>query len=145
MPLPQAVPGTPRLAAGQGATTAFGDVEYSTAGTATDQQLVRLHELVHSFLSPQLSVFRTFRARLAISAYSHSAIMRYLKKMLAETFAQLRVNGVQSLLTGIRFPVVNGYMTLQQLACEGAEIGRITLGTQQFSVQFVAGPPAGNP
>jgi len=71
--------------------------------------------------------------------------MRYLEDMLAETFAQLRVNGVQGLLTGIRFPVANGYMTLQQLLCEGAEIGKITVGTQLFSVQFVIGSPSGGP
>lgn len=139
------VTGNPGMAAGQGATTAFGDVEYSTAGSATDQELVRLHELVHSFLSPRLAVFRTFRARLAMSAYSRSAIMRYLEEMLAETFAQLRVNGVQGLMTGIRFPVRNGYMTLQQLACEGAEVGKITVGTEQFSVQVVPGSPSGRP
>jgi len=80
-----------------------------------------------------------------MSAYSRSAIMRYLEDMLAETFAQLRVNGVQGLLTGIRFPVANGYMTLQQLLCEGAEIGKITVGTQLFSVQFVIGSPSGGP
>jgi len=38
------VTGNPGMAAGEGATTAFADVEYSTAGTATDQELVRLHD-----------------------------------------------------------------------------------------------------
>jgi hypothetical protein len=75
------VTGKPTMPAGRGATTAFGDVEYSTAGSATDQQLVRLHELVHSFLSPRLSFLRTFRARPAMSAYSRSAIMQYLEEI----------------------------------------------------------------
>ncbi len=38
-------------------------------------------------------------------------------------------------------PVSNGYLTLQQLACEGAELGKIVFGTERFSVQFVAGAP----
>jgi hypothetical protein len=46
------------------------------------------------------------------------------------------------LLTGIKFPVANGYMPLQTLACEGAEIGTIMLGAQRFSVQVVVGPPS---
>jgi hypothetical protein len=135
------ITGDPALGPGAGKTNAFGDIRYSTAGSATDQQLVRLHELVHSFLSPRLRPFRTFRARLAMSAYSRSAVMRYLEEALAESFAQLRVNGLSAVMTGIRFPVATGYMTLQALACEGAEIGTIVLGTQRFSVQFVPGPP----
>jgi len=133
------VTGDPLLPAGQGATSAYGDVRYSTAGTATEQQLARLHELVHSFLSPRLALFRTFRARLAVSAYARSAILRYLEESLAESFAQIRVNGLAHLITGIRFPISNGYLTLQQLACEGAELGKIVFGTERFSVQFVAG------
>jgi hypothetical protein len=39
-------------------------------------------------------------------------------------------------------PVANGYMALQALACEGAEIGTIVLGSQRLSVQFVPGPPS---
>jgi hypothetical protein len=84
---------------------------------------------------------RTFRARLAASAYWRSALMQYLEEALVETFAQLRVHGLTGLMTGIRFPVANGYMTLQLLACEGAEIGTLVLGSQRFSVQFVPGPP----
>jgi hypothetical protein len=61
---------------------------------------------------------------------------------LAESFAQIRVNGLGHLLTGIRFPISNGYLTLQQLACEGAELGKIVFGTQRFSVQFIVGAPS---
>lgn len=46
------------------------------------------------------------------------------------------------LLTGIKFPVANGYMALQRLVCEGAEIGTIMLGAQRFSVNVVVGPPS---
>ena len=136
------VTGDPTMPAGQGATNAFGDVKYSTRGSATDQQLVRLHELVHSFFSPRFRIFRTFRARLAMSGYTRSVLLRYLEEALAESFAQLRTNGLSGVVTGIRFPVANGYMSLQQLVCEGAEIGKIMLGTEQFSVQFIPGPPS---
>jgi hypothetical protein len=134
------VTGTRSLPAGEGNTTAFGDVTYSTAGSASERQLTRLHELVHSFLSPRFRLMRGFRARLAMSAYARSAIVRYLEEALAESFAQLRVNGVAGLLTGVRFPITNGYLSLQQLLCEGAEIGKILLGTQRFSIQYLAGP-----
>ena len=77
-----------------------------------------------------------------MSAYSRSALMTYLEEALAETVAQLRVNGLQGLMTGIKFPIANGYISLQQLACEGAEIGTVVVGTQRFSAQFIpAGPP----
>jgi len=136
------VTGDASMPAGEGATTAFGDVSYSTAGTATQQQLARVHELVHSFLSPRLGVLRTFRARLAMSAYMRSAILRYLEEALAESVSQLAAFGVVGLLRGLRFPVANGYMTIQQLVSEGAAIGAILVGTQVFSVQFIPSAPA---
>ena len=108
----------PARAAGTGETSWFGDMTLSTAGTATEQQLVRAHEIVHSFLRPRLSLLRTFRARVAASAYWRSAFMRYLEEGLAETIAQLRVNGLINIFTGIKFPVANGYVTIQSLVCE---------------------------
>jgi hypothetical protein len=135
------VTGDASLPAGEGATTAFGDVTYSTAGTATEQQLARVHELVHSFLSPRLGILRTFRARLAMSSYMRSAILQYLEEALAESVAQLAAHGIIGLLQGIRFPIANGYITLQQLLSEGTEIGTILVGTQRFSVQIIVAPP----
>jgi hypothetical protein len=136
------VTGDPTMAPGAGQTWWFGDVEYSTAGSATAQQLARVHEMVHSFLRPRLRFLRRFRARLNASAYTRSAILKYLEEGLAETVAQLSVHGIAALMTGIRFPIANGYLTLQQLICEGAEIGTIVVGTQRFSVQVVVGSPA---
>ncbi len=136
------VTGDANMSAGGGQTWWFGDVEYSTKGSATEQQLARVHELVHSFLRPRLKYLRRFRARLNASAYTRSVLIKYLEESLAETVAQVSARGVVGLLTGLRFPVANGYMTLQQLMCEGAEIGKIMMGTQRFSVQFVPGPPA---
>lgn len=135
------VTGDPTMPPGRGGTSAWGDVRFSTAGSVAEQQLARLHELVHQLLTPRLRPLRTFRVQLRMSAYTRSALMRYLEEAMAETFAQLRVNGLSSLMTGLTFPVANGYMTLQQLACEGAEIGTILLGTERSSIQFVPGSP----
>jgi len=60
---------------------------------------------------------------------------------LAESFAQIRVNGLAHLLAGIRIPISNGYLTLQQLVCEGAELGKIACGTERFPVEFLVGGP----
>jgi hypothetical protein len=140
------VTGDPKLGAGRGFTTPYGDVTYSTAGSATEQQLVRVHELVHQFLSPRLNILRTFRAGLRMSAYKRTAMLQYLEEALAETVAQLSAYGIVGLLDGLSFPVANGYVTLQTLACEGAEIGTILVGTQRFSVQFIAtNPTSGGP
>jgi hypothetical protein len=135
------VTGDPTMPSGTGRTNWFGDVRYSTAGSVTEQQLARLHELAHGFLRPRFRPLRTFRARLAASAYWRSALMQYLEEALVETFAQLRVNGLAGLIAGIRFPIANGYMALETLACEGAELGTIVVGGQRFSVQFLPGSP----
>jgi hypothetical protein len=135
------VKGDASLPAGEGETTAFGDVTYSTVGSTTAQQLAKVHELVHSFLSPRLGLLRTFRARLAMSGYMRSAILQYLEEALAETVAQVAAYGAIGLLRGLRFPIANGYITLQQLLSEGAEIGTIIVGTQRFSVQVILTSP----
>lgn len=76
-----------------------------------------------------------------MSGYMRSAILQYLEEALAESVAQLAAHGVVGLLRGIRFPIANGYITLQQLVSEGAEIGTILVGTQRFSVQIVVASP----
>jgi hypothetical protein len=131
----------PALPAGEGATSAYGDITVSAKGSATDQALVRFHEMVHSFLSPKLTPLRQFRARLSMSAYLRSALLQFLEEAMAETYAQLRVNGITALPTGIKFPVVNGYVTITALANEGAAIGTIVVGTQQFVVTFIPAQP----
>ena len=44
-------------------------------------------------------------------------------------------------LTGIRFPVSAGYVSINQLAAEGQAIGTIVVGVQRFTVSLVSGPP----
>ena len=131
----------PSLAAGEGSTSAFGEVRLSPSGTATEQALVRAHELVHQFLTPRLGVLRSFRVRLSMASYTRSMLLQYLEEAIAETVAQLRVNGASALLEGLKFPVVNGYMTISSIMSEGAAIGTILAGTQYFTVQFIPDGP----
>ena len=139
--------GDPAMAAETGSTTAFGDVTYSTAGTAAQQEVARIHELGHSLLAPRFRPLRTFRARVAMSGYVRSALLKYLEEALVETVAQLRVNGVSAFVDGITFPVRHGYMKFKTIpigtaaASEGANIGTIAVGGQRFSVLFISEPP----
>jgi hypothetical protein len=131
----------PALSAGEGSTSPFGEVRLSPHGTPNEQALVRAHEMVHRFLTPRFGVLRTFRVRLAMSGYLRSVLLKYLEEAMAETVAQLRVNGFAGLLTGVRFPVANGYLTISELATEGVAIGTITAGSQLFTVRFIPSGP----
>lgn len=132
----------PGLPAGQGSTSPFGEVRLSAAGSTTEQALVRAHELVHRFLTPRFGILRTFRVRLRMSGYLRSMLLKYLEEAIAETVAQLRVNGFRGFLEGITFPVANGYMKINTLMSEGAAIGTISAGTQFFTVQFIPSGPS---
>jgi hypothetical protein len=100
------------LPAGEGVTSFWGDIKISTAGSATDRALVLLHEKVHQFLTPKLYVLREYRANARGMSYVRSSLWRYIEEALAETIAQVGVNGFRQFFTGIRFPVGNGYMYL---------------------------------
>src|SRR5262249_12231667 len=93
------------------------------------------------FLTPRLGILRTFRVRLGMSGYLRSSLLQYLEEAIAETVAQLRVNGLSGALEGLKFPVENGYVTISDLACEGVAIGTIAAETQLFSVQFIPANP----
>jgi hypothetical protein len=124
------------LPAGEGATDAYGNIRVSPYGTATEKALVLAHEKVHSWLSPRmLNRFRRFRAVLRMKAYKKLAICQYLEEMLAETVAQVKVNGlsVGSVLEGIKFPITNGYVTLGRTVTE-AVIGTIVYGGIVYGV-----------
>ncbi|HLK40618.1 MAG TPA: hypothetical protein VKU41_27890 [Polyangiaceae bacterium] len=139
----------PSLPAGEGVTDWWGNVRFSTQGSATEQQLVRIHELVHRFLTPKMGPLRGFRVRLRASRYYRSALFKYLEEALAETIAQLRVNGLSGLIEGLRYPVKNGtiYMKFgtvpmgRALMIEGAHLTTIIVGTQQIVIFFQPGPP----
>jgi hypothetical protein len=130
--------GDPAMPAGEAFTTKFGDIRYSTAGTANDRALALHHEKVHSFLSPKLMRFRDFRADLGMAGYNKSSLLRYLEEALAESYAQLRVNGIKGLPTGIRFPIANGYVTLQATLSEAtiAAMATITVAGVVYAVSL---------
>lgn len=71
--------------------------------------------------------------------YNRSYLLRYLEEAIAETVAQLRVNGFSktNLIRGIRFPVDNGYMvTVGAIKGEVRQIflGPITAGGMTYQV-----------
>jgi hypothetical protein len=103
---------TPALAAGEGSTTFWGDVEISTAGSPTDQAIVLLHEKLHQSLSPKFYLLRRFRVENRIGSYFRSSLYRYVEEALAETIGQVGVNGLSKTFVGLRFPVTNGYVYL---------------------------------
>jgi hypothetical protein len=128
----------PRLPAGFGVTNKYGDHIYSTQGSADQQALARYHEQVHSFLSPKLDVLREWRADIRLAGYQRSHFLRYLEEALAETHAQLRVNGFRGLPDGIQFPLKNNYgLRLDRIVTEGA-IGTVTVAGVTYGAYYVA-------
>lgn len=115
---------------GTGGTNKYGDIEYSTAGTDADQALALYHETVHSFLSPKLQPLREFRADLRMEGYGRSQLLRYLEEALAETYAQLRVNGIKGIPEAVKFPVESGQYDLSWsgVGKEAAIAGAIYIG-----------------
>ena len=123
-----------------GETTAYGVITVARNQSLSEQRITLFHELVHRYFSPRLGPFRKIRAELNMSAYSKSALLRYLEEALAEGYGQLRVNGLVQALGAIKFPLQGGYVTVSQLAAEGLAIGTITLGGVQLRVTVSLGP-----
>jgi hypothetical protein len=103
---------TRNLPAGAGVTNPWGDIVISRLGTATDRRLAALHENVHRVLTPKLYVLREFRIQNRTSSYTRSALSKYLEEALAETIAQVGVNGFREVFKGISFPVREKYVTI---------------------------------
>jgi len=97
---------------GQGVTTWWGEITISRLGTVTDRRLAALHEAVHRALTPKLDVLRNVRIQGRAASYTRSSLITYLEEALAESFAQVSVNGLRGLITGIVFPVRYGYVTV---------------------------------
>jgi hypothetical protein len=104
--------GVGRLAAGEGWTTSWGDIVISSRGSAKTRQLVMLHERIHQILTPKLYPLRNFRIANRNASYRYSSLSRYLEEGLAETYAQLKVNGITEGVAAIRFPVHQNYVYL---------------------------------
>ncbi|MEO6601804.1 MAG: hypothetical protein ABIQ16_18140 [Polyangiaceae bacterium] len=105
----------------------------------TEQRLALFHELVHRYFSPRLGPFRQLRAELNMPAYARPALLRYLEEAMAESYAQLRVVGLEQAIAALRFPLNFGYVTVSQLAAEGQAIGTIVLGATLFRVSLSLG------
>jgi hypothetical protein len=125
---------------GLGSTSPYGAMSVARNQSLTEQKLTLLHELVHRYFSPRTGPLRRIRAELSMSAYSRSALMRYLEEALAEGYAQLRINGLASAVEALRFPLTGGYVTVSTIGMEGAAIGTITLGGTLLYVSVSAGP-----
>ena len=122
-----------------GATDEWGLIAISRNQSLIGQRLTLYHEWVHSILVPRFGPFLKLRAQLNLSRYQRSALLRYLEEAMAETYAQLRVRGLQNVLVGVRFPLEGGYVTISQLVDEGVAIGNIILGGMQFTVYLKKG------
>jgi len=122
-----------------GYADAYGNIVINTRLPLNEQKITLLHELVHRFFSPRISLFRKIRAELKMSAYQKSALLRYVEEVLAEGYAQLRMNGLLSAVGSVRFPLDNGYMTVSQLLGEGTAIGTIALESEVFWVTISIG------
>ena len=133
----------PALPAGAGETSPYGVVRVSPHGPLSEQQLVEFHERVHRALSPRFRLFQELRADLSMHGYNRSALLRYLEEALAETYAQLRVNGFRGTLDGIRFPLRSSHyqITLTRLAMEGTGVlmGTIVVGGAGYTVYLLTG------
>lgn len=95
---------TASKAAGEGATSFWGDITISTLGSANDQKIVLLHERVHQFLAPKLYPLRSFRVENRAGSYFRSSLWRYLEEALAETVGQVGRAEYEVFLLGYAFP-----------------------------------------
>lgn len=117
-----------------GETDFFGNIQVIRNQPIIEQRLTLYHEWVHSILSPRFGPLRQLRAQLRASSYNRSALHMYIEEAMAESYAQLRVYGLQKIIVGIRFPVQGGYVTVSQIFSEGIAIGNITVGGMRFTV-----------
>jgi hypothetical protein len=93
------------MLAEEGWTTSWGAIVISSRGSATTRQLVLLHERIHQILTPKLYPLRNFRHANRNASYRYSSLSRFLEEALAESYAQLRVNGFTEAIAALRFPL----------------------------------------
>jgi uncharacterized membrane protein YeaQ/YmgE (transglycosylase-associated protein family) len=107
----------------EGDTNFWGDIRLSWKLFGSNKDRVLLHEKVHRFLRPKVDVLRSYRASNQAASYTRSSLWRYLEEALAETIAQVGVNGFKQFFYGIRFPVKNQYMFLRQAGGFNSQLG----------------------
>jgi hypothetical protein len=123
----------------RGTTNPYGVIRIARNQSMTDQRTALFHELVHRYLSPRTGPLRKLRAEIGITAYTRSALLKYLEEALAQGYGMLRVYGLAQAVEAYRFPLQYGYVTVSQLVVEGQSIGTITLGGVLFKVSISQG------
>lgn len=122
-----------------GGTDYYGNIQVIRNQSFTGQRLTLYHEWVHSILAPRFGPFRQLRAEVKASAYKNSTLLMYVEEAMAESYAQLKVNGLKNIIVGIRFPIRGGYITVSQMISEGIAIGNVTIGGMYFYVYLKMG------
>lgn len=122
-----------------GTTDSYGNIQYDPRLPPNEVALTIAHESVHSWLSPKaLNRLRDFRARLGFAAYDKIQLCRYLEEALAETYAQVKVNGLRAIPEGLSFPLAPEYnLRLSVVLAEGM-IGTIVYGGVVYAVYETA-------
>lgn len=145
---------TRNLGAGGGETSIWGEIVISRLGSAADRRLAALHESVHRLLTPRLLVLRRFRVRNRTQSYSQSMLSKYLEEAIAETYAQVGVNGFRAVFRGISFPIEGRYVTLLRADGEllpflpelgGLTAGGFSIGGMVFEIWETDRPPRERP
>lgn len=122
----------PSLPAGTGFTDKLGNITISSQGSPITQMQALLHEQVHHFFTPR-GPLQGIRADFSMWAYNNSHLLRYMEEAIAESYAQLRTGG--SLLTGLKFPIENGYVDLWRVLLEAGGL----IGGSIWAADTVAG------
>jgi hypothetical protein len=124
----------------RGETDAFGNITIDVNQSAAQIRETLFHERVHQFLTPKLYFLREVRIKLMLEGYNRSYLLRYLEEAMAQTYALIRTKGLAGTLEGIKFPVVNGYVTVTKLGGEvaGVFLGRINVSGNTYRVSIEA-------
>ncbi len=118
-----------------------------------------LHENVHRVLTPKVHLLRQFRIENRTASYTRSTLSKYLEEALAETIAQVGVNGFGQVFKGISFPIREKYVTILRpdrvLTAYGTEIvlpivpeaaglfaGSLLVSGMRFDMHTTEGRPA---
>jgi hypothetical protein len=129
------------LAGAMGETDAYGNIVIDSGLDADEAQITLNHELVHRFFSPKFGPFLQLRARVAISGYVRSAMLRYLEEALAEGYAQIRAEGSKGVIEGIRFSLKgrNPYISISERDQVGGQFFGVIVVTRNADDRH---PPA---
>ena len=86
--------------------------EEAAEAARLETRMAAYHEAVHRRLTPKLNFLWRFRVQARVNSYYRSSFSQYLEEAVAETVAQVGVNGFKAAFRGVTFPVQNGYVTL---------------------------------